>query len=82
MKLQEKQLIGNYFKNLRKKKKISVYETRKQTGLSYKQISGIESGEASYTIDTFLRVSKFLGCSFFLHEKKGSSFDNDVLNDN
>ncbi len=78
MEFQEKELIGTYFKNLRKKKQLSIYETKKQTGLSHKQILGIESGEASYTMDSFLKVSKFLGCSFYLHETNGSSIDNDI----
>lgn len=82
MEFQEKQLIGTYFKELRKKKQLSIYEIKKQTGLSHKQILGIESGEASYTIDSFLRVSKFLGCSFYLHETNGVTIDNAILKDN
>jgi transcriptional regulator with XRE-family HTH domain len=67
---ESRKVIGNYLKETRKEKKISLYKCSKLSGLSIGQINSIEKGEKDYTFSSFLRIINSLDCYFFLKDKE------------
>jgi transcriptional regulator with XRE-family HTH domain len=55
-----RQLVGQYLREVREGKNMTIY---------LRQIKAIESGESSYTIDSFIRLIQALDVYFFLSEK-------------
>jgi transcriptional regulator with XRE-family HTH domain len=53
-------LLGEYLKKMRKEKKLTLKELSKLSGVSYSQISKIESNIHKPTVDTLVRLSNAL----------------------
>jgi transcriptional regulator with XRE-family HTH domain len=64
-----RQLVGQYLREVREGKNMTIYAVEKASGLDLRQIKAIESGESSYTIDSFIRLIQALDVYFFLSEK-------------
>jgi len=70
-----RKLIGNYLREIRLEKKLSIYYVAKKSGLQIGQINEIEIGELNYTFDTFLKIIHALDCYFYLENKDGKHLD-------
>jgi transcriptional regulator with XRE-family HTH domain len=53
-------LLGEYLKKLRKEKKLTLKELSKSSGVSYSQISKIESNVHKPTVETLIKLSNAL----------------------
>ena len=78
---QGRKALGLYFKSLREGKELSYYAVSKSSSLSINQIQSIEEGNASYTIDSFLRICRGLDCYILLKDRNGHHLDEDDMID-
>lgn len=67
--------IGEYIQSIRMGKDLTLYAVSKASGLRIEQLQGIEAGDTSYTIDTFLKVCRALDCYFILKNREGKHLD-------
>lgn len=64
-----RQKIGQYLKDIRKFKNLTILEMAEKTGTGVKTISAIENGSKNYTIDAFLSYINAVNCYFYLANK-------------
>jgi len=66
-----REVIGQYLKEMRKEKGISIYRIEKETGVTRQIINSIEDGSRAYTIDSFLKYTSSIGAYLFFGDKEG-----------
>lgn len=53
--------IGRFLKNVRKKKKLTLYAVAKLSGISIGQLQSVEKANAAYTSETVIKITHALG---------------------
>lgn len=70
--------IGRFLKNVRKKKKLTLYAVAKLSGISIGQLQSVEKAKAAYTAETLIKITNALGIEVLFKDGENSEQVNPI----
>lgn len=68
-----RQVVGEYLNQRRKELGLTMYQFKKNSGLSHGQANAIFAGDKSYTIDSLFAAIEVLDCYFYFAARDNKS---------
>lgn len=74
-----KKKLGEFLKNRRKSKNISIWKLSQLSGMAIHTIHAVERGDKAYTVDTLMSIMDALDLYIFFADREGHHLDNDHM---